>query len=64
MSHDGWRALIERAEDHSYFRGQIEFLLDFCGAVAAASEHNTLQWDDSLHTDLQAKFERYLSRAN
>jgi DDE superfamily endonuclease len=34
LGHSGWRPLIERAEGHGYFRGQVEFLLDFCGAVA------------------------------
>ena len=28
LQHDGWRPLIDRAESHGYFRGQIDFLLD------------------------------------
>ena len=38
LAEDAWRELIDRAEGHGYFRGQIEFLLDFCGAVKARSE--------------------------
>jgi len=30
-----WRPLIEAAETHPYFRGQIEFLLDFSGVLSA-----------------------------
>lgn len=34
-----WRNLIERAEGHGYFNGQIEFLLDFCGALTLSLIH-------------------------
>ena len=33
LSHSAWRPLIDRAEGHDYFRGQIEFLLDFSGVA-------------------------------
>jgi len=29
-----WRGRIDSAEEHGYFFGQIEFLLDFCGVLA------------------------------
>ncbi|MEJ5200856.1 MAG: DUF262 domain-containing protein, partial [Anaerolineales bacterium] len=35
LAESDWWRLIDRAELHGYFFGQIGFLLDFCGAVAA-----------------------------
>ena len=32
LANNDWGVLIDRAEGHDYFRGQIEFLLDFSGA--------------------------------
>jgi hypothetical protein len=32
MKKDSWRTAIETAEEHPYFAGQIDFLLDFSGA--------------------------------
>jgi len=58
----GWRERIDRAEEHGYFSGQIEFLLDFCGVLAEA-EHTPSTWDASLHTKLQAAFDEYLAKA-
>jgi len=43
QANEGWRPLIDRAEGHGYFRGQIEFLLDFCGAE--------VKWEDSIVVD-------------
>lgn len=58
-----WRELIDRAEGHGYFRGQIGFLLDFCGVTAAASETAPDGWDAATHTALQEHFARYLALA-
>ena len=33
LNHSGWRQLIDQAEGHGYFRGQIEFLCEFCGSL-------------------------------
>jgi hypothetical protein len=63
LMHGHWRALIERAEGHGYFRGQIEFLLDFSGALAASMEEQASEWPENLHVGLQGKFEFYLELA-
>lgn len=58
-----WRTLIDSAEGHPYFRGQIWFLLDFCGAVAARDKCELKGWDPVIHADLQDHFARYLALA-
>jgi len=63
LSEKGWRKLIDRAEGHGYFRGQIGFLLDFCSAFTASNDLYPSLWDTVQHTTLQASFERYLTLA-
>lgn len=58
-----WRPLIFRAEEHGYFRGQIGFLLDFCGVTKAASSAGVASWNDETHAELQAKFNSILQKA-
>ncbi len=60
LASDNWRALIDRAEGHGYFRGQIEFLLDFSGAIAAREESEPSQWDKKTHAAIQESFLEYL----
>jgi hypothetical protein len=63
LANDDWRALIDRAEGHGYFRGQIEFLLDFSGAIAARNTSDPGQWDAEKHSTIQESFLRYLRLA-
>jgi len=63
LAENPWRVLIDRAEHHGYFRGQIGFLLDFCGIVEADKEAAPNQWDSSKHKSLQVRFEQYLDLA-
>ena len=63
LAHLGWRPLIERAEKHGYFKGQIEFLLDFSGVITKRSEVAMTQWDASVHVALQQRFTEYLGKA-
>lgn len=58
-----WRPLFERAEGHGYFRGQIEFLLDFSGVVAAAAVNPPPSWASDQHERLQAQFLEQLRMA-
>jgi hypothetical protein len=58
-----WRSLIDQAEGHGYFRGQIEFLLDFSGVVEAAVSASVSGWDDPAHFKLQAQFIDCLQKA-
>ncbi len=63
LGHHDWRPLIDRAEVHGYFRGQIEFLLDFSGVLAKRVETAVKDWGDELHRSLQKKFQNYLEKA-
>ena len=63
MTDNGWRGLIDRAECHGYFRGQIGFLLDFCGAFEASNDTDPSLWETDKHSTLKANFERYLTLA-
>jgi hypothetical protein len=63
LAQDAWWELIDRAESHGYFRGQIWFLLDFCGAITARSESDPSRWDTAIHATLQERFSRYLNLA-
>jgi len=63
LAHDGWRAHIDRAEGHGYFRGQIGFLLDFAGIIAKSDVSGPDSWDASEHVACQGTFEQYLDLA-
>jgi len=58
-----WRPLIDRAEEHGYFRGQIGFLLDFSGFLEELSSRSLQDWDDASHRRLQTKFNDCLLKA-
>lgn len=62
-SHPSWRALIDRAEQHGYFRGQIDFLCEFSGATAQWTKMKGFAWDEPTHLRLQQSFENYLKKA-
>lgn len=57
----GWAEIIERAEAHGYFRGQIEFLLSFCGIEAETPIQN---WGVEQHRGVQGTFQEYLTKAS
>lgn len=63
LTHNAWRPLIDRAEGHGYFRGQIEFLLDFSGIIAATASTSVAEWDGSEHLKLQGLYGDYLQKA-
>lgn len=63
LANDGWRELVDRAEGHGYFRGQIGFLLDFAGLAAKRAESEPRNWDASEHVACQGAFKRYLDLA-
>lgn len=62
-NHDGWRDLIDRAEGHGYFSGQIGFLLEFADVAEELESHDVAAWNDEIHDDLKDTFEDYLSKA-
>jgi hypothetical protein len=57
----GWSERIEMAEGHLYFRGQIGFLLRFCGIDL---DHPTAQIDVEVAGDLQSRFDHYFTCAS
>ena len=59
LSEEAWRPLIDRAESHGYFKGQIEFLLDFAGILEKWKDGGD-EWPEEDHAELQARFERNL----
>lgn len=63
VTHQRWRQLIDQAEGHGYFRGQIEFLLDFSGVLDAADSANIEDWDEATHIQLQEQFKDCLQKA-
>jgi hypothetical protein len=63
LANSAWRVRIDRAEEHGYFSGQIEFLLEFCGVLGEAEKLPPAQLGDAVHADLQAAFDNYLSKA-
>lgn len=63
VSHPGWKSRIGVAEEHGYFRGQIQFLLDFSNVSTQADATSVEHWDEATHTDLQAAFDVYLQKA-
>lgn len=63
LGHQCWRSLIDQAEGHAYFRGQIEFLLDFSGIIASADAERVVDLDDSVHLERQVQFSAFLQKA-
>jgi len=62
-AHAGWPPLIERAEKHGYFKGQIEFLLDFSGTLAKSEKSEVAAWSTKEHKALQGAFSEFLGKA-
>lgn len=63
LANKEWRSLIDRAESHGYFKGQIEFLLDFCGVLDQWKAGVSVDWTLENHQKFQDEFERNLSIA-
>ena len=60
---DGWPERIDRAERHPYFRGQIGFLLCFCGLNLNEPNAELGRLDAVAAQELSAPFEHYLACA-
>jgi len=59
-----WGSLIDQAEDHGYFKGQIEFLLSFSGVTESAENTSVCDWDSITHSRHQRKFKNYFKHAS
>lgn len=47
-----WRPLLEHAEQHGYFQGQIDFLLDHSSAAWALQSHAHATWQEHFASSL------------
>jgi hypothetical protein len=63
LADSGWRSRIDAAEQHGYFAGQIEFLLDFAGVIDKARIAAVGEWKADVHAELQTQFDEYLTKA-
>lgn len=63
LADKGWRPLIDAAEGHGYFRGQVGFILDFCGLGAKWTNSGNVNWGTEEHLSFQVKFDSYLKKA-
>lgn len=63
LAHDSWQPLIEAAENHPYFRGQIGFLLVYSGIEFDASLQDIQAWSGDTISRLQDSFSDYLGKA-
>lgn len=54
-----WRELIEGAEKHHYFNGQIGFLLEFSGICEYYHTNKHLDWSNSENKTFKNAFIRY-----
>jgi hypothetical protein len=59
-----WTTLIEQAEGHGYFDGQIEFLLKYSGVLGRWLEAESASWDATEDELLRTAFSDYLARAS
>lgn len=58
-----WNDLLEPLERHPYFRGQGEFLFDFCGVLDRVQALGGVDWDDAEDADLRSAFGLWFERA-
>lgn len=58
-----WRPLIVAAESHGYFRGQIGFLLQFCGASSHPAANSASDWSESELKVFKGAFIDYFQKA-
>lgn len=58
-----WRTLIEHAERHGYFRGQIGFLLSFSGISVHPAAEGDEPWSHETTQRLQCAFRDVLQKA-
>ncbi|MCB0514416.1 MAG: hypothetical protein KDC60_08305, partial [Bacteroidetes bacterium] len=60
---DRWKGAVLKAEQHGYFKGQIEFLLDFSGVLNAWKAESYCDWDPDEDDEYFEEFESYFEKA-
>lgn len=64
LAQGSWRPLIEAAENHPYFRGQVGFLLTYSGIDLDTSMEDINSWDSDTLARFQTSFSDYLDKAS
>lgn len=59
-----WKDAILKAEAHVYFKGQIEFLLDFCGVLQTFRNDSTCGWPVIQDKSYLKAFQNYFAKAS
>jgi len=63
LKSENWYSAIIEAENHSYFKGQIGFLLEFSGILSFYTQHKNCEWDVVTDEYLIKEFQRYTESA-
>ena len=63
LSDPGWKPLLLQAEQHGYFKGQIDFLLDFSGVREQWNAEEDSDWSEDTHREFQTSFAIYFGKA-
>lgn len=58
-----WRQRILRAEQHGYFKGQIEFLFKFSGVLDTWKSAGTVNWAEETNVVFLQSYDDYYARA-
>ncbi len=59
-----WKKAVLEAEQHGYFKGQIEFLIDFSGVLSAWGPKASCDWTEKEDDEFYASFSLYYRKAN
>lgn len=59
-----WLEEIEKAEQHEYFKGQIEFLLKFSGILDYWLKNKSVNWSKDEEAEFLSAFIGYYEKAN
>ncbi|WP_227686337.1 DUF262 domain-containing protein [Psychrobacter immobilis] len=59
-----WQLAVIEAENHSYFKGQIGFLLEFSGILSFYEQHKHCEWDITRNKHFINQFKKYAESAS
>lgn len=57
-----WRSLLEEAETHPYFRGDVQFLLRFSGVWDAWHESRSCDWSEDVHDEHRRAWSKWYAK--
>lgn len=64
LKSEDWQSVIYESENHSFFKGQIGFLLNFSGVLAFYREHKNCDWGTSENNYYLDSFKNYAKSAS